>query len=72
MPNNEDLKRNASGYYDPTAYKAIKKVDEEDEKFHKLLHTIFYICNLAGFEVEGRIVLKDLKSGRIWRQLYCF
>lgn len=67
MPNNEDLKRNASGYYDPTAYKAIKKVDEEDEKFHKLLHTIFYICNLAGFEVEGRIVLKDLKSGRIWR-----
>ena len=67
MPNNEDLKRNASGYYDPSAYEAIKKVDKEDEKFHKLLHTIFYICNLAGFEVEGRIVLKDLKSGRIWR-----
>lgn len=51
MPKYDDLKRNASRYYDPTAYEAIKKVDEEDEKFHKLLHTIFYICKLAGFEI---------------------
>ena len=48
-------------------YEAIKKVDEEDEKFHKLLHTIFYICKLAGFEIEGRIVLTDIETGRIWR-----
>lgn len=72
MPKGDDLKRNASGYYDPTAYEAIKKVDEEDEKFHKLLHTIFYICKLAGFEIEGRIVLTDIETGRTWRQLYCF
>lgn len=67
MPKDNDLKRNGSGYYDPTAYAAIKKVDEEDEKFHKLLHTIFYICKLAGFEVEGRIVLTDIETGRTWR-----
>lgn len=67
MSKDDELKKNASGCDDPTAYKAIKKIDKEDEKFHKLLHTIFYICSLAGFEVEGRIVLKDLKSGRIWR-----
>lgn len=72
MSKGDDLKRNASGYYDPTAYEAIKKVDEEDEKFHKLLHTIFYICKLAGFEIEGRIVLTDIETGRTWRQLYCF
>lgn len=66
MPKGDDLKRNASGYYDPTAYEAIKKVDE-DEKFHKLLHTIFYICKLAGFEIEGRIVLTDIETGRTWR-----
>ena len=72
MTNTNDLKRNASGYYDPTAYEAIKKVDEEDEKFHKLLHTIFYMCKLAGFEIEGRIVLTDIETGRTWRQLYCF
>ena len=72
MSKGDDLKRDASGYYDPTAYEAIKKVDEEDEKFHKLLHTIFYICKLAGFEIEGRIVLTDIETGRTWRQLYCF
>lgn len=72
MSKGDDLKRNASGYYDPTAYEAIKNVDEEDEKFHKLLHTIFYICKLAGFEIEGRIVLTDIETGRTWRQLYCF
>lgn len=67
MPKGDDLKRNASGYYDPTAYVAIKKVDEEDEKFHKLLHTIFYICKIAGFELKGRITLVDLETGRIWK-----
>lgn len=67
MANTNDLKKNASGCYDPTAYKVIKKVEEEDEKFHKLLHTIFYICKLAGFEIEGRIVLTDIKTGKTWR-----
>lgn len=60
--------RNAEGYYDPTAGQALRKIDaEEDERFHKLLHTIFYLCELAGFEIEGRIVLIDKKNGRIWR-----
>ncbi len=61
-----DLKRNGSGYYDPTAYKAIVEVEEE-KKVKKLVTTILYICNLAGFHVEGRIVLKDKKTGKIWR-----
>lgn len=63
----DELKRNGSGYYDPTAYKAIIQVEKESERFHKLLSTIFYICDLAGFHVEGRIVLKDKKTGKIWR-----
>lgn len=62
-----ELLRNASGYIDPTAYKAIKKVDEDDERHNKVLNTIFYICELAGFRVKGRIVLEDKKSGRVWR-----
>ena len=62
----EELKKNGSGYNDPTAYKAIQKVDKESERFHKLLNTIFYICDLAGFHVEGRIVLRDKETGRIW------
>jgi hypothetical protein len=66
---NKNLKRNASGYYDPTAYKAIMNADAEydAERFHKLLDTIFNICELSGFHVEGRIILKDKETGKVWR-----
>ena len=67
MANNQDFKRNASGYVDPTAYEAVKNIDAETERFQKLLNTIFYICEIAGFHVEERIVLKDKRTGRIWR-----
>lgn len=63
----EDLRRNGSGYIDPTAYEAIKNIDTESDRFYKLLGTIFSICDLAGFHVEGRITLKDKKTGRVWR-----
>ena len=68
-----DPRRNAEGYLDLTAYEALKSIEEtvpteeEDHRFHKLLHTIFYLCELAGFQIEGRLVLKDKKTGRIWR-----
>ncbi len=68
-----DPRRNAEGYLDLTAYEALKNIEadvptvEEDQRFHKLLHTIFYLCELAGFQIEGRLVLKDKKTGRIWR-----
>lgn len=71
MPRNDyDIRKNAEGYSDPTAYEALKKIDkekEEDERFHKLLHTLFYICELADFQIEGRIVLTDKRTGRTWR-----
>lgn len=77
----DEMKKNGSGCYDPTAYKAIKKVDKEyenyfkdkneslgsDERFDKLLKTIFNICELSGFHIEGRIVIKDKKTGKIYR-----
>lgn len=59
-------KINASGCTDLTAYEAIKNVEREDQ-FKKLLATIFYICDLAGFHLEERLVLKDKKTGKIWR-----
>ena len=62
----DELKRNGSGYYDPTPYQAIKDL-ESDRRVNKLIATIFFICDLAGFRVEGRIVLKDKKTGKIWR-----
>ena len=65
--NIKELKKNAEGYSDPTAYKAMKNIDDEEERFHKLLHTIFYLCELADFRIEGRIVLTDNKTEKTWR-----
>ena len=68
MANYENPRKNAEGYSDPTAYEALRNIEpKEDERFHKLLYAIFDICELAGFEIEGRIVLIDKKSGRVWR-----
>lgn len=64
-------KRNGEGYVDPTAAGAIADIDrasvEESDRFHKLLELIFGICEVAGFHIEERIVLKDKKTGRVWR-----
>ena len=63
----EDLKRNSEHYSDPTAYTVLKKMDDEEARFHKLLNTIFYLCELAEFHLEERIVLTDRRTGRTWR-----
>ena len=60
---NEEMK-NASGYVDQTAYEAIKTTDTDNERFHKLLATIFYITELAGFHIEGRIKFVDKRTGK--------
>ena len=64
-----DDRKNAEGYSDPTAYKAIKKADYalEKERHYKLIGCILRICEIAGFSVEEKIVLKDKRTGRIWR-----
>ena len=63
----DDLKRNASGYIDPTAYIAITNIDNEQKRFKQLIRTIVYICDLAGFEIQGKITLKNRRSGRLWK-----
>lgn len=62
-----DLMKNGSGYADYTAYKAIKKAEAEHERFRKVLGCIFRICELAGYSVEERIVLKDMHTGKVWK-----
>lgn len=70
MAYKNDPRYNASGYMDMTAYEAIRNVDREaasEARFKKLLSTIFYICDLAGFRIEGRLTVRDKKTGKIWR-----
>lgn len=70
MYKGKDPRRNSSGYMDPTAYEAIRNVEREADseiRFKKLLSTIFYICDLAGFHIEGRLEIRDKKTGKVWR-----
>lgn len=73
MDNN--IRRNGSGYVDPTAYKAIRNATKEERKrevdpeqrFNDFLTAIFTICDLADFHIEERIVVKDKRTGKIWK-----
>lgn len=74
----DDLRKNAEGYDDPTAYQAIKRVEHDRkaavpytkndlDRYRKVINLITLLCELAGFHIEGRIILQDNKTGRIWR-----
>ena len=43
------------------------RTKKDCEKVRSLIGTLLGMCDLAGFQVEGRIVLKDKKTGKIWR-----
>lgn len=70
-----DIRKNAEGYFDPTAFKAITKVDREREKDHDhdterffmLIKSIKNICELSDFALEERVILRDKRTGRIWK-----
>ena len=62
-----DIRYNKEGYKDPTAYAVLKKEQAEEERFKRLMATIFYICENAGFHIEERIVIRDKRTGRVWR-----
>lgn len=62
-----DLKRNGDGYLDPTAYKAIVNADMEAERFRKLIGAIVRVCDLSDFHLEERIVVRDKRTGKVWR-----
>lgn len=63
----KDPRKNASGCNDPTAYQAVKNIDDEEEAFKKLFRTLRYICNVAGFEFDGRICIRNKESGRVYK-----
>lgn len=65
--NNDKNSKPSIDHADPTANIAIANVEREEARFHRLLHTLFYICKLANFEIAERIVLIDKTTGKIWR-----
>lgn len=62
----KDPRKNDSGCSDPTAYQAITRIDVEDKRADELFTTIIHMCGLAGFEINGNVILENKKSGRVW------
>lgn len=65
MSKNNDF-YNSEHYPDPVAFQAINNIEEES-RVKRLIGVIFYIVNLAGYQFEGRIVLRNKKTGKVWR-----
>lgn len=65
--NKNDISVNKSGCSDPTACQAIKNVDKEIQRVHRLVEALRAVCAVAGFEIEGRIALRDKRTDKVWR-----
>lgn len=63
--------RNKEGYPDPTAGESIGTVTREEKRHNEevtnLVNVIKQIISPAGFEMVGRITLKDKKTGKEYR-----
>lgn len=69
------MDRNSSGYHDPTAGAAWSNMRREErqqeaermEVISNLIPVMKQTAELAGFEVVGRITLKDKTTGKEYR-----
>lgn len=62
--------RNSEHYYDPTASDAIDTADfqiQRQKDLEDMLHVFWDVAKLEGFNIQSRIVIKDLKTGKIYR-----
>ena len=61
---------NSEGYPDPTAYDALKVLDEQQtrdrQRISAVIHIVRCVLDLAGFQLVGRIELQDKRTGRVY------
>lgn len=57
--------QNSEGYADPTAYKALKNI-EDKERVSELIFILKWIIRKSGFELVERIKIVDPKSGKVY------
>ena len=57
--------KNAEGYYDPTARKAIKKADKPPENVLMFRSMMKAMCSIFHVRVLGKVTIVDDK-GRRW------
>lgn len=59
--------KNHEGYPDPTAGRAVHDADRPPEDVRELIKMMHNFAHLVGYEVVGRITLRDKETGREWR-----
>lgn len=64
MMNNDNF--NAYKCSDLTAHQALENIDEE-RRVKKLVTAVLYTIDLAGYDLEGRLVLRNKRNGKVWR-----
>ena len=52
----DELKRNGSGYYDPTAYKALQKIEREEDKMSMIKKGDIWTIESGGKEVVAVVI----------------
>ena len=57
--------RNCEGYRDSTYHKAVYGLSGEHSRRYKLIGILRGAAELAGFEIVGRVTLKDKMTGKI-------
>ena len=72
LPNEKNPRLNASGYPDPTAYKAVKHVGKEEAERERQVNEYIHIVKALE---EGRVlegisvmVMKDIVTGKEYRE----
>ena len=71
MKKNTIPKFNSSKCPDPTAYAALNSVydkqRDEEERVNRVIRTVKWIIDLAGFDLVARIEIRDKESGNIYK-----
>lgn len=62
---------NSEGYPDPTAYHGTKNIireeSEESKRISSVVGALKGVAALADFEIVGRIILRDRRTGKEYR-----
>ena len=63
----KSFRTNGEGYDDSTAYAALRKVQEEEQRIREVVNALHRVANVAGFKIDNRMVLIDIKTRKIYR-----
>ena len=67
MNHKKTFRTNGEGYRDDTAYAAMRKVQEDEQRIREVVQALHRVANLAGFRIDNRMALVDIKTGKTYR-----